>query len=714
MVLAFGLLAMAQMGSMATNAADIRDDWLPSVTELSHVQDSLNEFRRAELRSLLALATNGDSSEFDEGLAAAADAVDRGLEAYEPLITLGTRDEVLMREFQKLWPAFRRSTLATVSLARGGDITSAMRSISGDEDRERVALFDVLNQVVNFNTGEGKKAADLGEATYRSSRIFMTIGLFLGAASGAGVCVALIFGLIRPLKQATSALESLAAGDLDVHVNGGERLDEIGALARAVWVFRENAVERSRLEEAAITNRQREVQQQSILKQSETRLEFLAHHDPLTGLPNRLLLRPQIEHAIARAVSEQSSVAVLFLDLDRFKTVNDSLGHSVGDQLLILVAERLKSCLRASDILARQGGDEFIVLIEDAENAQDVAAIAQRLIDQVSQPFVLPCEREVFIGLSIGVSLFPQDGDTCSALTQHADSALYLAKKSGGGTVRFYSRALTSAADARLKMEAELCRALERGEFELQYQPLIELVDGHMTGVEALLRWRSASGLIAPMAFIPLAEETGLIIPLGEWVLREACTRMKAWRDAGRDIAFIAVNLSPRQFDRADLCERVSAILAETGLGAEFLELEITESALMQQGCGAEAKLEGFKALGLRIAIDDFGTGHSSLAYLKRFPIDKLKLDRSFIADIPADSTGMEITLAVIRLAHSLKVKALAEGVETQAQSDFLALCGCDMAQGYLFDKPLWEGELIERLDGIRNARLRRYGCRVA
>jgi EAL domain-containing protein (putative c-di-GMP-specific phosphodiesterase class I) len=223
-----------------------------------------------------------------------------------------------------------------------------------------------------------------------------------------------------------------------------------------------------------------------------------------------------------------------------------------------------------------------------------------------------------------------------------------------------------------------------------------------MIGVEALVRWRSPLGLIPPMKFIPLAEETGVIVQLGEWVLREACAKLKAWRDAGCDIDMIAVNLSPRQFDQADLCERMGAILAEIGLPAECLELEITESALMQQGAGAEEKLKILKALGVRIAIDDFGTGHSSLAYLKRFPIDKLKIDRSFISDIPADPTGMEITATVIRLAHSLKVKALAEGVETRAQAEFLARCGCDLAQGYLFDKPLWENELIERLDGTQ------------
>jgi EAL domain-containing protein (putative c-di-GMP-specific phosphodiesterase class I) len=364
--------------------------------------------------------------------------------------------------------------------------------------------------------------------------------------------------------------------------------------------------------------------------------------------------------------------------------------------------------MRASDTLAREGGDEFIACIEDVQNAREVEEFSRRLIDQMAQPFALPGAHEVFVGLSIGACLFPQDGGSADELVQHADSALYRAKKSGGGSFQLYSSVLTRAANERLQLESGLRRGLERGEFVLQYQPLVSLRDQRIMGVEALVRWRSPGGLIQPMKFIPLAEETGLIVPLGAWVLREACGRLKAWRDAGRDIDMIAVNLSARQFDRADLCEHVSAILAETGLPAGRLELEITESALMQHGAGAEEKLHVLKALGVRLAIDDFGTGHSSLAYLKRFPIDKLKIDRSFIAEIPGDSIGMEITATVIRLAHSLKVKALAEGVETQAQADFLALCGCDVAQGYLFDRPLWEEELIARLEESQGAGQRR------
>ncbi len=433
------------------------------------------------------------------------------------------------------------------------------------------------------------------------------------------------------------------------------------------------------------------------LKQSETRLEFLAHHDPLTQLPNRLLLRLRIEHAIERSRRSGVMGAVLFLDLDRFRTINDSLGHAAGDRLLVEATERWTGRLRASDTLARIGGDEFVVLIEEIEGPHSAAAVAQSLIDVTSPHFPLPGGREACVGLSIGVGLFPDNGDDSEALIQHAGSALDLAKQSGGAAVRFYSDAMTKAANSRLELEAGMRRGLERGEFVLQFQPLISLAERKIVGVEALTRWRSPAGLIPPSDFIPLAEETGLIVPLGDWVLREACARMQAWRDAGAEIGVIAVNLSPLQLERPDICRRIQSVLEQTGLPPHCLEIEITESALLEQGGEAEAKLGELKALGLHISIDDFGAGHSSLFYLKRFPIDKLKLDRSFIIDIPADPTSMEIAAAIVRLAHSLKIEALAEGVETEAQAEFLKVCGCRLAQGYLFDRPLWESDLLAR-----------------
>jgi diguanylate cyclase (GGDEF)-like protein/PAS domain S-box-containing protein len=433
------------------------------------------------------------------------------------------------------------------------------------------------------------------------------------------------------------------------------------------------------------------------LKQSETRLEFFAHHDALTLFPNRLLLRLRIENAIERARRDRTTVAVLVLDLDRFKTVNESLGHSAGDQLLVDVAARWSKRLGASDTLARIGGDEFVVLLENIPEPQAAETLAQKLIEATAAHFALPGGRDAFVGLSVGVSLFPANGDDAEALIQHAGSALDVAKQSGGSTVRFYSEAMTREASCRLELEAGLRRGLERDEFVLQFQPLISLADRKIVGVEALTRWRSPSGLIPPDQFISIAEQTGLIVPLGDWVLRTACGSMKAWRNAGVEIGVIAVNLSPIQLDRQDICRRIQVILEETGLPPHCLEIEITESALLEQRGDPGGKLAALKALGLRISIDDFGAGHSSLFYLKRFPIDKLKLDRSFIVDIPADPTSMEIAAAIVHLAQSLKVDALAEGVETEEQVEFLKACGCKLAQGYLFDKPLYESELLAK-----------------
>jgi len=454
----------------------------------------------------------------------------------------------------------------------------------------------------------------------------------------------------------------------------------------------------------------------SRIKESEERLKFLAHHDPLTTLPNRTLLSLRLAQAVARARRragrEAAMGAVLVLDLDRFKTVNDSLGHLAGDRLLTLIADRLKRQLRPQDTLARLGGDEFVAVLEDLRDAGEAAAIGQRLIAATAAPFALGQEREACVGLSVGVALFPGDaqddpGAEADELIQRADSALYLVKRSGGGALCFYSEAVTVQASARLDMEAGLRRGLERGEFVLQYQPLVSLKDRAIVGVEALVRWRSPQGLIPPDQFIPLAEQTGLIVPLGEWVLREACGRMKSWLDAGADLRLLAVNLSPVQLSRVNMQERLAAILAETGLPPQKLEVEITESALTDPHGEIEAKLRALKELGVRLAIDDFGAGHSSLFHLKRFPIDKLKLDRAFVEDIPRDPASMEISVAIIRLAHSLKVTALAEGVETEEQADFLAASGCALAQGYLFAKPLWEAELLERLglgDEVRAA----------
>jgi len=422
------------------------------------------------------------------------------------------------------------------------------------------------------------------------------------------------------------------------------------------------------------------------LRHSETRLAYLSHYDVLTDLPNRSDLLAGLD----RAVAGQRRGAVLLLDLDRFKNVNDSLGHVAGDELLVLVAGRLRERLRSSDLLTRLGGDEFAVVVEDIGDVEGVAALAESLISLFESPFPIPHRTDIYVGLSVGISLFPGDGNSADILVQHADAALHQAKDAGGGTFRFYSATLTDAASDRLEMEGQLRRALERDEFVLYYQPVVSLQDERVKGLEALVRWQHPTlGLVGPDKFIPLAEETGLIVPLGEWIMREACTRMKDWIDAGRRLDVMAVNLSPRQLLRPDIHLKVGAILAEVGLPARHLELEITEGALMLKGESAVAKLESLKALGISLAIDDFGTGYSSLSYLQRFPIDKLKIDRSFIRDIPDDSTGMEIAAAIIGLARILSLEVVAEGVETAAQLQFVRERGCDCVQGYLFSQPI-------------------------
>ena len=437
------------------------------------------------------------------------------------------------------------------------------------------------------------------------------------------------------------------------------------------------------------------------LRQKETELKYLVQHDSLTGLPNRLLLVSRLKHAVDRARRAGEQGAFLFLDLDHFKNVNDSLGHGAGDELLQLVAARLRGRLRDSDLLARMGGDEFVVLIERVAQTQVAAGLAQSLIEALKEVFVLAGGQEVYIGTSIGICIFPNDSESVDQIIRNADAALYQAKGGGRSAFRFYTEALTVAANARVEMESALRRGLQRGEFLLHYQPLVAMSDCRIVGVEALVRWKPPGGEMIPAAsFISVAEETGLIIPLGEWVLHAACAQMKRWLDDGMALDTMAVNLSPHQFARPNIHGTIGGILAETGLPACYLELEITEGSLMESGSDVERKLNALKALGVRLAIDDFGTGYSSLAYLKRFPVDKLKVDQSFVRDIPDNRTGMEITAAVVGLGRALNLEVLAEGVETEIQLAHLRQLGCDTAQGYLLARPMPASDIVDLVGG--------------
>ena len=441
-------------------------------------------------------------------------------------------------------------------------------------------------------------------------------------------------------------------------------------------------------------------------KRFEQKLSEMASFDALTGLPNRNLLNDRLVQSLAHARRVDGLMAVGFVDLDRFKIINDTLGHDAGDELLKEIARRLSGCLRSSDTVARQGGDEFVVVLNDLLRPEDATVVAQKLLDALSPPMTLN-GREIVPGASLGFALYPQDGDNLQALLMSADKAMYAAKQAGRGQFRFFDPGLNRVANDWLEVGAELHHALERGEFELHYQPKVDLKSGAITGVEALLRWRSPDmGLVPPNKFIPILEETGLILEVGEWVIARACRQARLWQEQGLPPLRIAVNLSPRQFQQRDLAQRIRTLIDQPDFLPEYLELEITESMVMQHVERAIATLEELRQIGIHIAIDDFGTGYSSLAVLKRFPIDCLKVDRSFVRDIPEDADDMAITRAVILLAHSLGLAVVAEGVETEAQREFLVDCGCDEMQGFLFSRPLPAAELAERVLGHRQAAL--------
>ncbi len=425
------------------------------------------------------------------------------------------------------------------------------------------------------------------------------------------------------------------------------------------------------------------------IKANEERLHHLAYYDALTELPNRILFNDRLNQAMARASRGNQMVAVMLLDLDRFKIINDTLGHMAGDTLLIDVARRVGDCMRESDTVARLGGDEFIVVLPDMDNINHASLVAQKIIDVLAQPFTLE-NQEVFITASIGISFYPSSGDNAETLVKTADIAMYHAKEQGRNNYQFYRNSASDETSALFALEHSLRRALERNELFLHYQPQIDIETGGITGMEALLRWQHPErGIIPPSDFIPLAEETGLIIPIGEWVLRSACAQNKEWQDAGLPPMIIAVNLSVRQLRQKNLVVRIEEILEETGLDPQWLELELTESMIMQNAEDSIQQLNDIKSLGITLAIDDFGTGYSSLSYLKRFPIDKVKIDQSFVQGVCSNLDDAAISQAIIALANSLNLKVTAEGVENPEQLSFLREHQCCDARGYLFSHPI-------------------------
>lgn len=424
-------------------------------------------------------------------------------------------------------------------------------------------------------------------------------------------------------------------------------------------------------------------------KANEERIRHLAQHDALTGLPNRFTLAAHLEHALARAERSGEKVGLMFIDLDNFKNINDTLGHHIGDRLLCEVARRISRAVRKSDIVARIGGDEFVVVLESTKVETDEGFVAQKIIDQLADSVTID-GNVLHTTPSIGLAIFPEDGENAEELMKNADVAMYHAKSAGRNNYQFYTEHMNHAAAVRAQMEGRLRAALSGDEFLLHFQPQINLATGRVSGIEALIRWQNPElGLVSPANFIPLAEEVGLIVPISAWVLENACRTAKSWRDQETPFECISVNISPQEFRQRNFPEMVAAVLQKTGLPAACLELEITESTLMDSADTTVEMLLRLKALGVTLAIDDFGTGYSSLGYLKRFPIDRLKIDRSFVRDLETDSSDAAISTAVIVLAHSLGLQVVAEGVETQGQADFLLQQGCDSVQGYLFSRPV-------------------------
>ncbi|NMM38637.1 MAG: EAL domain-containing protein [Glaciimonas sp.] len=439
---------------------------------------------------------------------------------------------------------------------------------------------------------------------------------------------------------------------------------------------------------------------------AKTQLDHLAHHDVLTDLPNRILLQDRLKQAIELAHRQGKQLAVMFLDLDRFKHINDSLGHAVGDQLLQGVAQRLIGCLRHSDTVSRQGGDEFVLLLSNIEHAEDAALSAQKLLAAIALPYSID-RHDLHISGSIGISIYPDDGQNAQALIKNADIAMYHAKQNGRNNYKFFEPDMNARAVQRQSIEIGLRHALARKEFVLHYQPKINLHSGKIVGVEALIRWQHPKrGLLLPAQFVPIAEDCGLILPIGRWVLREACLQARAWQQAGLAPVAVAVNISALEFRAKDFLENVRTTLEETGLEPRFLELELTESVLMRDVEATDSVLNALADLGVKLAIDDFGTGYFSLSYLRRFPINTLKIDQSFVNQIGNNPDDATVVSALIGMGKSLKQRVLAEGVETPEQHAFLMAQHCDEGQGHYFSRPAAPAALATLLQtGVSFAR---------
>lgn len=602
-------------------------------------------------------------------------------------------------------------------IASDGKVLAVMEFFSGDACEDDEALLAVL-QAIGTQIGQFCRRQEAEEARRESeSRLHGIVDVAIESIIAVDQKLRIV--LFNPSAQKMfgysaeqaigQSIEMIIPGRLhEVHrhhvsrfVNGQHSVRKMGE-AMEVWGVRADGEEFpveasiSKMTHAGEPLYSVILNDVTIRKSNEQRLKFLADYDPLTALPNRSLFHQRLGRALAHAQRFNKGLAVLFMDLDRFKNINDTLGHDAGDGVLKEVAARLMSCVRDIDTVARLGGDEFVILIEQVTDTRQAGTVGHKLIRTMTEPLQLG-GHECSVTASIGIATFPADGEDGATLLKNADIAMYRAKEQGKNNFQFYTPNMNVHSIQRLTLESGLRRALQREEFLLHYQPKVNIASGRVTGMEALVRWkRPESGMVSPAEFIPLAEETGLIVPIGQWVLKAACQFNRAWHGEGVPTRRVAVNLSARQFAQASLVSDVARVLDMTGLHPEALELEITESMVMGNPEQAIQTLRQLKSMGIALSIDDFGTGYSSLGYLKRFPLDHIKIDRSFIKDIPEDNDDATITRTIIAMAHSLRLKVIAEGVETEAQLNFLREHGCDEMQGYYFSRPLPGADFAE------------------